>query len=98
MTWCEQEPGSSGLDAARAFVKLLAGYPVNYEPSTGSKETRAMPFASQWNAGNVSLLRGAWNASYLDELTSFPFGTNDDQVDGSSGAFGKLANAPWLLW
>ena len=93
VTWSEQEPGSSGLDAARAFVKLLAGYAVDYETSTGSKEVRAMPFASQWNAGNVKLLRGPWNAVYLDELTSFPFGTHDDQVDGSSGAFGKLANA-----
>lgn len=98
VTWSEQEPGSSGLDVARAFVKLLAGYPVAYEPSTGSKEVRAMPFAAQWNAGNVKLLRAPWNAAYLDELTSFPFGTNDDQVDGSSGAFGKLANAPWLMW
>lgn len=97
MIWTEQEPGSSGLDVARAMTKLLAGYPINSEPSTGSKEVRAMPFAAQWNAGNVKLLRGAWNAAYLDELTSFPFGTNDDQVDGSSGAFGKLANAPWLL-
>lgn len=98
VTWGEQEPGSSGLDAARAFVKLLAGYAVNTEPSTGSKEIRAMPLAAQWNAGNVKLLRGAWNAVYLDEMASFPFGTNDDQVDGSSGAFGKLANAPWLLF
>lgn len=97
-TWTEQEPGSSGLDVARAFVKLLAGYPVAYEPSTGSKEVRAMPLAAQWNAGNVKLLRAPWNAAYLDELTSFPFGTNDDQVDGSSGAFGKLANAPWLMF
>lgn len=96
--WTEQEPGSSGLDVARSIVQMLAGYAINYEPSTGSKEVRAMPFAAQCEAGNVKILRGAWNAAYLDELTSFPFGTNDDQVDGSSGAFNKLANAPWLLW
>lgn len=89
--WTEQEPGSSGLDMARALTKMLAGYPINYEPSTGSKEIRAMPFAAQWNAGNVKVLRGPWNQAYLDEMTSFPFGTNDDQVDASSGAFNKLA-------
>jgi phage terminase large subunit-like protein len=57
-----------------------------------------MPLASQWNAGNVKLLRGDWNAAYLSEIASFPFGTNDDQVDASSGAFGKLANTPWLMF
>jgi predicted phage terminase large subunit-like protein len=57
-----------------------------------------MPFAAQWNAGNVKLLRGPWNAAYLDEMTSFPFGTNDDQVDASSGAFSKLVNTPWLMF
>ncbi len=98
VTWSEQEPGSSGLEVAEAFVRLLAGYAVSYEPSTGSKEVRAMPFAAQCEAGNVKLLRGPWNAAYLDEITSFPFGTNDDQVDASSGAFGKLANAPWLMF
>ncbi len=96
--WTEQEPGSSGLDVARAIVTMLSGYPINYEPSTGSKEVRSMPFAAQCEAGNVKVLRGPWNAAYLDELTSFPFGTNDDQVDASSGAFNKLANAPWLMW
>lgn len=96
--WTEQEPGSSGLDVARQLVQMLAGYAINYEPSTGSKEVRAMPFAAQCEAGNVKVLRGPWNAAYLDEVTSFPFGTNDDQVDASSGAFNKLANAPWLIW
>jgi predicted phage terminase large subunit-like protein len=66
---------------------------VRYETSTGSKEVRAMPFAAQCEAGNVKLLRGPWNVAYLDELTSFPFGTNDDQVDASSGGFNKLAKA-----
>ena len=52
-----------------------------------------MPLASQWIAGNVKLLRGPLSEVDLDELTSVPFGTNDDQVDCASGAFGKLANA-----
>ena len=93
VTWTEQEPGSSGVDVVQAMAKLLAGYAVRYETSTGSKEVRAMPFAAQCEAGNVKLLRGAWNAAYLDELTSFPFGTNDDMVDATSGAFNKLAGA-----
>lgn len=89
--WSEQEPGSGGKESAEATVKNLAGFPIRTETSTGSKEVRAQPFAAQCEAGNVKLLRARWNAVYLDELTSFPFGTNDDQVDASSGAFNKLA-------
>jgi predicted phage terminase large subunit-like protein len=96
--WTEQEPGSSGVDVVKAIVTMLAGYSINYEPSTGSKEVRAMPFAAQCEAGNVKLVKAGWNGAYLDELCAFPFGTNDDQVDASSGAFNKLAQPAWLLW
>jgi predicted phage terminase large subunit-like protein len=89
--WVEQEGGSGGKESAEATVRLLAGYNVHTETVTGSKTTRAQPFAAQCEAGNVRLLRGDWNAAYLDELTSFPFGRHDDQVDASSGAFAKLA-------
>jgi len=41
----------------------------------------------------VYMIAGDWNASYLDELTAFPFGRNDDQVDASSGAFNHLPSA-----
>jgi predicted phage terminase large subunit-like protein len=89
--WVEQEPGSSGKESAEATVRQLAGFPVYAEPSTGSKEVRAEPFAAQAEAGNVRLVRGPWNGEYIEELCSFPNGRNDDQVDGSSGAFNHLA-------
>jgi len=86
-----QDPGSAGVDSARAFVRLLSGLTVATERETGDKATRADPFASQWNGGNVRLVRGAWNEAYLNELLSFPSGKYDDQVDGSSGGFNRLA-------
>ena len=89
-TWREQEPGSSGLDTARAFVAMLQGIPAHFETSTGSKELRADPLVAQAGAGNVRIKRAAWNAHYLDELTGFPNASNDDQVDASSGAYNKL--------
>lgn len=89
--WTEQEPGSGGKDSAQATIKLLAGYAVYAQASTGSKEVRALPLAAQAEAGNVRLLRGDWNAAYIDELSVFPFGAHDDQVDASSGAFNKLS-------
>lgn len=89
--WVEQEPGSGGKESAEATVRNLAGFAVKTERVSGDKETRAMPYSAQCEAGNVKIVRGAWNTDYLDELTDFPNGTNDDQVDGSSGAFNKLA-------
>lgn len=89
--WVEQEPGSGGKESAEATVRNLAGFVVKTERVSGDKETRAMPFSAQCEAGNVSIATGAWNIAYLDELTDFPNGKNDDQVDASSGAFNKLA-------
>ena len=87
----EQEPGSSGKDAAAAFVRMLKGHSVTVRPATGSKEVRAQPFASQCEAGNVSLVAGGWNQGFIKEISSFPTGKYDDQVDAASGAFNALA-------
>lgn len=94
-TWLEQEPGSGGKDSAEASIRQLTGFNVHAETVTGDKVTRSLPFAAQCEAGNVSLVRGPWNAAYLDELCAFPHGANDDQVDGSSGAFNRLARRSW---
>lgn len=91
--WSEQEPGSSGKDAAGAFVRMLSGYTVSTEPTTGDKVTMADPFASQCEAGNVKIKKAAWNRAYLDELTAFPTGKHDDQVDASARGFSKLSVA-----
>lgn len=93
VTWVEQEPGSGGKESAEITIQELAGYPIFSERPTGSKVTRAMPFAAQVEAGNVHLIAGDWNAEYLDELQAFPGGAHDDQVDASSGAFAKLVHS-----
>lgn len=86
----EQEPGSGGKESAENFVRLLSGFPVKTYPATNAKEIRADPFSSQLNAGNVRLVRGPWNKTYIEELRAFPHGKHDDQVDGSSLAFNEL--------
>ena len=93
----EQEPGSGGLESAQSSVRNLAGFPVYAEKVTGEKQVRAMPFAAQCEARNVKLVRGSWNSVYLDELSGFPYASHDDMVDGSSGAFAKLATTGSLL-
>lgn len=85
-----QDPGQAGKVQARDFVAMLAGWVVRAEPETGDKVTRAEPFSAQCEAGNVYLLTGDWNADYIDELCLFPGGSFKDQVDASSGAFGRL--------
>lgn len=93
--WTEQEPGSGGKESAQATVTDLAGWNVRKEPVTGDKITRAQPLAAQVQAGNVKLLRGAWNEAFLVELHGFPSAKLKDQVDAAAGAFNKLS-APTL--
>lgn len=93
----EREPGSSGKDSAADDVRNLAGFPVTEEPASGDKVLRADPFASQWQAGNVRLVRGTWNKAYLDELETFPHGGFKDQADASSGAYNDLCNNQWWM-
>jgi predicted phage terminase large subunit-like protein len=88
----EEEPGSSGKDVSAALTKLLAGFPaLPPERVTGDKVVRAGPFAAQAEAGNVRLVKGAWNRAFVEEMASFP-GAHDDQVDGASGAFNALTS------
>lgn len=89
--WIEQEPGSGGKDSADDDVRNLVGFTVHYEPASGDKVVRAEPFAAQWQAGNVRLVRGAWNKAYLDHMEAFPMAKLKDSADASSGAFNKLA-------
>lgn len=89
-----QDPGQAGVEQAQSYVRDLAGYTVWTERETGDKETRADAFASQWQSGNVDVVRGVWNDWYLDHMEAFPTsGVHDDPVDASSGAFGKLKKA-----
>lgn len=86
-----QDPAAAGKIVAQKFVAMLAGYIVKAVRVTGDKVTRASSFAAQVEAGNVVMLRGAWNTKFKDELGDFPLGKNDDQVDAAADAFNELA-------
>lgn len=90
-----QDPGGAGVDAAKAFVRLLSGFTVKTERVSGAKEVRADPFSSQVNAGNVRLVKGPWNRAFIEELRQFPNGAHDDQVDAASDAFNELHAGGW---
>ena len=86
-----QDPGQAGKSQRRALTKLLPGYNVRSSPETGSKPTRAEPLSAQAEAGNVHLVKGAWNNDLLDEFELFPNSDYLDQVDAASRAFARLA-------
>ena len=85
-----QDPGQAGKSQKNSHAKLLAGHTFRIMPVTGEKSVRAQPLASQAEAGNVKLLKRAWNAAFLDEIGAFPNAAHDDQVDAASDAFAEL--------
>jgi predicted phage terminase large subunit-like protein len=89
-----RDPGQAGVDQADSYVSMLAGFDVETERETGPKETRVEPFSAQWQAGNVDVVKGPWNAQYFSQMEGFPAkGVHDDAPDASAGAFKEIANA-----
>ncbi|MFC5385177.1 phage terminase large subunit [Aquamicrobium segne] len=86
-----EDPGAAGKADAATKIKLLAGYDVTAIRPTGEKAVRAKPAAAQAEAGNVKLVRGPWNDTFLDEVCAFPNATHDDQVDAFADALNELA-------
>ena len=85
-----QDPGQAGKAQAQQMVLKLATYVAKIILPTGDKETRAKAFAAQAEAGNVKLVKGAWNEAFLAECASFPTGAHDDQIDAAADAFNEL--------
>jgi predicted phage terminase large subunit-like protein len=88
----EQDPGQAGKFEVDTYVRKLDGFNVRAYPARQDKITRAQPVSAQAEHGNVRLLRGLWNKSFLEELEAFPEGAHDDQVDALSGAHNALRN------
>ena len=85
-----QDPGSAGKYEVKDYVRYLAGYDVQYYPQSKNKLAYWKPLAAQAKAGNVKLVRGDWNESFLRELEGVTDGTqpgHDDQADAAAGAF-----------
>ncbi len=89
-----EDPGQAGKSQISYLTRQLAGFHVISSRETGSKATRAMPLASQVEAGNVSIVRAEWSRALLDEMRDFPWGKKDDQVDALVRAFTTLTMRP----
>lgn len=94
-----QDPAQAGKSQAFAFARLLEGFTVRFKSIGGDKITRFGPFSAQAEAGNVVVLRGAWNERWFSQLESFPPPDggpgHDDDADSTAEAFSLLTqNAP----
>lgn len=85
-----QDPGAAGKHTISHMTKNLEGYIVHFSPESGEKDDRALPFAAQVGAGNVSLLERSWNEAYLNEAELFPAGDFKDQIDATSRAYAAI--------
>jgi predicted phage terminase large subunit-like protein len=86
-----QDPGQAGAAQVLYYItKVLPQFDVRVRRPTGAKTVRAQPLASQCRAGNVKLVRGAWNKDYTHEAHLFPKSEFDDQVDASSDAYNEI--------
>ncbi|WP_239992114.1 phage terminase large subunit [Rhodopila globiformis] len=91
-----EDPGQAGKSQMAYLVRQLAGFHVVSSRETGSKATRAMPLASQVEAGNISVAAGDWNQTLIEEMRDFPWGHKDDQVDALVRAFTTLTGRPGM--
>lgn len=89
-----REPGASGKAIITARLKLLAGFDYGEVLVSGDKITMAKVFRAQCEGGNVYLVRGAWNELFIQELTVFPTGNHDDQVDAASNGLNAVLLEP----
>jgi predicted phage terminase large subunit-like protein len=85
-----QDPGQAGKSQVANLIKLLSGFTARATPESGDKVTRFSPFSAQAEAGNVLILRGAWNEDWFTALEGFPEATHDDDADSTSRAFNAL--------
>lgn len=99
LIWHPQDPGSAGVDSAKATNGLLAenGLIGTFDQVTGDKATNAGPFSTMAEAGRVRLVKGGWNDEYLDELQAFPKGSFKDQGDASGSAYNNLRGIVEIL-
>lgn len=89
-----QDPGQAGVVDIDALVRLLAKFDVRAIRETGEKVTRMRPASAQAEAGNIKVVRAAWNEDLFSELEAIPEGSHDDQGDTLSLGHNFLADGP----
>lgn len=86
------------------LCKLIGGSYLYAIQPKGDKFTRALPFANEWNSGNILLpdptvFNHLWLNDYLDELHNFTGQKDlyDDQVDASVNSFNMKSDVVYAI-
>lgn len=87
------EDGLHGLAAVQELQRerAVAHITLRRVKVDRDKISRALPWAARAEAGKVLLVRGAWINGMLDEVSAFPRGAHDDQVDSISAGLALLS-------
>lgn len=86
----EEEPGASGIQAAKETKRRLRKHRVRSVRPSGSKLVRAEPLANAIAAGEIYFVNGPWLSRAIEEMRYFPKGEHDDQVDAISHLYMEL--------
>ena len=87
MQYTEEEGGSGGKFTTDDLARnVFAGLAYKTIKAQADKATRAGPLATAAERGNVKVVSAPWVNDWLDELTLFPDGVHDDQVDTAAYA------------
>jgi predicted phage terminase large subunit-like protein len=85
-----EDPGQAGKSVCAAHALMLAGYDYAAVKASGEKTLQWRPLFAQAEAGNVKLLRAAWNNAWLNEMELVPYGLFFDQADSAALAFNEI--------
>lgn len=89
----EREGGATGkLYESHIGRNILRGYRFEGEPATGNKELRIRALVPIVERREVEVVRGEWNAAFLDQMDAYPHVKHDDMMDAFAGAHSYLSN------
>ncbi|MEO7618322.1 MAG: phage terminase large subunit [Chitinophagaceae bacterium] len=75
------EPKASGKSVVQTVKDGTELNIIESKPPTEDKVTRLHRVSPKIEAGRVFLHEGAWNESFINQVTSFPNAEHDDEVD-----------------
>lgn len=92
----EQEPGSAGKNLISTYARhVLPNHVVKGVRTSGNKFVRAQPYLAAIENKKLVAARAPWNDTLKEEITDFPDGDHDDQIDSGGLGYWGLTAVAW---